>query len=88
MFITGAGMNGGKYSSEIYDLLINEAARMPAGEDRMGVLKTAEDIMINLDQSIMPFYYYVTINMIDTNKWGGWSGNTMDYHPVKDIYLK
>jgi oligopeptide transport system substrate-binding protein len=88
MFITGAGMNGGRYSSETYDLLINEAARMPAGEDRMGVLKTAEDIMINLDQSIMPFYYYVTINMIDTNKWGGWSANTMDYHPVKDIYLK
>lgn len=88
MFITGAGMNGGKYANETYDLLINEAARMPAGEDRMGVLKTAEDIMINEDQSIMPFYYYVTINMIDTNKWGGWSGNTMDYHPVKDIYLK
>jgi oligopeptide transport system substrate-binding protein len=36
----------------------------------------------------MPLYYYVTINMIDTNKWGGWYNNTMDYHPVKDIYLK
>jgi oligopeptide transport system substrate-binding protein len=88
MFITGAGMNGGRYSNEIYDLLINEAARMPAGEDRFGVLKTAEDIMINQDMGIMPFYYYVAINMIDTDKWGGWYPNTMDYHPVKDIYLK
>lgn len=88
MFITGAGMNGGRYSNEEYDLLINEAARMPAGEDRMGVLKTAEDILINEDQGIIPFYYYTTLNMIDTNKWGGWYPNTMDYHPVKNIYLK
>jgi hypothetical protein len=41
---------------------------------------TAEDIMINEDQALMPLYYYVTINMIDTNKWGGWHNNTMDYH--------
>lgn len=88
MFITGAGMNGGKYSNEEYDLLINEAARMPAGEDRFEVLKTAEDIMINQDQAMIPFYFYTTLNMIDTNKWGGWHPNTMDYHPVKDIYLK
>jgi oligopeptide transport system substrate-binding protein len=36
----------------------------------------------------MPLYYYVTLNMIDTSKWGGWYPNTMDIHPVKDIYLK
>ncbi len=88
MFLTGAGMNGGKYSNDTYDVLINEAARMPAGPDRMEVLMTAEDIMINEDQAIMPLYTYVTQNMIDTNKWGGWYTNTMDYHPVKDIYKK
>jgi len=88
MFITGAGMNGGRFSNDVYDLLINEAARMPAGEDRYGVLMTAEDIMINQYQALMPLYYYVTLNMIDTNKWGGWHTNTMDYHPLKDIYLK
>ena len=88
MFITGAGMNGGMYTNDVYDLLINEAARMEAGPDRFGTLKTAEDIMINQDQAMMPLYYYVTINMVDTNKWGGWHNNTMDYHPVKDIYLK
>ncbi len=88
MFITGAGMNGGRYHNEEYDVLINEAARMEAGPDRFEVLKTAEDILINEDQGIIPFYYYTTLNMIDTNKWGGWYPNTMDYHPVKDIYLK
>ena len=88
MFITGAGMNGGYYSNEVYDLLINESARMDAGPDRMGTLRTAEDIFINQDQGILPLYYYVSMNMIDTNKWGGWHNNIMDYHPPKNIYLK
>ena len=88
MFITGAGMNGGKYSNPEYDALINQAARMPAGEERMATLKAAEDILINQDQAIIPLYFYVSQNMIDTNKWGGWYPNTMDYHPVKNIYLK
>lgn len=87
MFVTGAGMNGGRYSNEVYDLLIKEAATL-SGQDRLEVLREAEHILINEDQAIMPMYYYTTNNMIDTTKWGGWYPNTMDYHPVKDIYLK
>ena len=87
MFITGAGMNGGKYSNEIYDLLINEATTM-SGSDRMEVLLQAEHILINEDQAVMPIYYYTTNNMIDTSKWGGWYKNTMDNHPTKNIYLR
>ena len=88
MFVTGAGMNGGKYSNAKYDELIAKAAKMPAGEERFAVLKEAENLFINEDQGIIPFYVYVSTNMIDTDKWGGWYPNTMDYHPVKDIYLK
>jgi oligopeptide transport system substrate-binding protein len=36
----------------------------------------------------MPIYYYVTQNMIDTNKWGGWSTNLLDSHAYKFIYKK
>lgn len=88
MFITGAGMNGGKYSNAEYDALIQQAATMAAGEERFNVLKQAENILINQDQAIIPLYVYVSQNMIDTSKWGGWYPNTMDYHPTKDIYLK
>ncbi len=88
MFLTGAGMNGGRYSNDVYDLLINQSARMEAGEDRMGTLRTAEDIFINEDQGMIPLYYYVSMNMVNTDKWGGWDTNTMDYHPTKNIYLK
>lgn len=88
MFITGAGMNGGQYSNPKYDELINKAARMPAGEERMATLKEAETTFITEDMGIIPFYVYVSTNLIDTDKWGGWYPNTMDYHPVKNIYLK
>jgi oligopeptide transport system substrate-binding protein len=88
MFLTGGAMNGGRYSSEIYDTLVKEAATIADPTERMGVLKTAEDIMINEDQAIVPFYYYITVNMIDTDVWGGWYTNTMDYHPLKTIYKK
>ena len=88
MFVTGAGMNGGRYSNATYDELISQAARMPAGEERFATLKAAENTLINEDQGIMPFYVYVSTNLIDTDKWGGWYPNTMDYHPVKNIYLK
>ena len=88
MFITGAGMNGGQYSNKMYDKYINDAARMAPGAARFETLMKAEDIMINQDQALMPLYYYVTLNMIDTDKWGGWYTNTMDFHPLKDIYKK
>jgi len=88
MFLTDGGMNGGKYSNDVYDLLINESARMGAGSERMKVLRIAEDIMINKDQALMPLFYDVTMNMVDTTKWGGWFTNTRDYHPIKDIYRR
>ncbi len=88
MFVTGAGMNGGRYSNAEYDRLIALAATMPAGEERFEVLRQAEEILINEDQGIIPLYVYVSQNLIDTNKWGGWYPNTMNYHPTKDIYLK
>jgi oligopeptide transport system substrate-binding protein len=88
MFITGAGMNGGKYSNDEYDRLINQAARMEPGEERFNTLLEAERILVEEDMAVMPLYYYVTLNMIDLDKWGGWHTNTMDYHPTKDIYLK
>lgn len=88
MFVTGTAMNGGKYSNPIgYDLNIEEATTM-SGSDRMEILMMAEYAMINEDQAIMPLYYYTTNNMVDTSKWGGWFPNTMDYHPLKDVYLK
>jgi oligopeptide transport system substrate-binding protein len=88
MFVTGTAMNGGRFSNARYDELIAQAATMDPGPARMRTLEQAEEIFITEEAAVMPIYYYVTINMIDTDKWGGWYENVMDYHPVKDIYLK
>ncbi len=88
MFVTGGAMNGGQYSNEEYDALIDKAATMDPGPARFETLRKAEKTFITEDQGILPLYWYVTQNMIDTDKWGGWHTNVMDYHPVKDIYLK
>jgi len=88
MFLTGTVMNGGQYSSEKYDDAINKAARMLSGDERMSVLKDAENLLVNKDQAILPLYYYVSLNMVDTDVWGGWYTNTMNQHPLKNIYKK
>ncbi|HDQ14462.1 MAG TPA: peptide ABC transporter substrate-binding protein [Sediminispirochaeta sp.] len=88
MFVTGGAMNGGRYSNAEYDRLINEAARMPAGEKRFEALQKAEEIFITQDQGVIPVYFYTTNNMIDLSEWGGWYVNTMDYHPLKYVYKK
>ncbi|MGD1817608.1 MAG: peptide ABC transporter substrate-binding protein [Pleomorphochaeta sp.] len=88
MFLPGSAMNGGKYANEDYALFVKEAATISDPVERLGVLRTAEDIMVNEDAAIMPLYYYVTLNMIDTSVWGGWYTNTMDYHPPKTIFKK
>ncbi len=88
LFITGGGNNGGKYSNLEYDALLAKAASMEAGPARMAVLAEAENILVVEDQAIMPIYYDTSRNMLETSKWGGFYPNIMDWHPVKDIFLK
>lgn len=88
MFIKGSGNNDGLYDNPKYDELIHQAAGMPAGPERFAVMEQAEDIFITQDQGIMPFYYYVSQNLIDTNKWAGWTANPLDVHSWKYISKK
>jgi oligopeptide transport system substrate-binding protein len=48
----------------------------------------AETILIDQDQAIMPLYYYVEQNLIDTNKWLGWYNNPLGIHNWKFISKK
>ncbi len=88
LFITDGGLNNSDYSNPRYDELIERASSMSAGSQRFNVLREAEELFIGEDHGIIPIYYYVTLNMIDTNKWGGWYKNVQDFHPTKDIYRK
>ncbi len=88
LFQTDAGQNYGKYSNTTFDKLIQEAARMPAGDARLNKLEEAEKIFITQEQGIIPIYYYTNINMIDTDVWGGWYSSTQNWHHPKFIYKK
>jgi oligopeptide transport system substrate-binding protein len=88
LFISTSGQNGTGFKNKEYDKMLADAAKMPAGKDRMAKLKAAETLFIETNQSIIPLYYYVRANMIDTKIWGGWYDNTLDIHPVRWIYKK
>jgi oligopeptide transport system substrate-binding protein len=83
-----SGNNDGRYNSPEYDADLIKAATMPDGPDRMQVLNNAEDIMLNKDMAVIPFYIYVAQNLIDLNKWDGWYGNTLDLHSYVGMKLK
>jgi oligopeptide transport system substrate-binding protein len=88
MFLLDSGNNDGLYKNPRYDELVKKAMTMPLGAERLAVLAEAEDLLIGQDQAIMPFYFYASGNLIDTDKWAGWSSNPLDIHPWKFIYRK
>lgn len=86
LFVTGNALNGGRYSNIEFDRLVSQAARMAPGSERFDTLAAAERIFVEEDQGVMPIYYYVNLNLIDTaNDWAGWYDNIMDWHPVGNV---
>jgi len=83
MFHSGAGNNDGLYSNKNYDALLEKAAKMPGGESRIKVLEQAEAILINRDQAIAPWFFYVNKSLVNQKKWAGIYANAMDIHPSK-----
>ncbi|QSH93681.1 peptide ABC transporter substrate-binding protein [Treponema phagedenis] len=80
LFITDGGNNDGLYSNPKYDELLRKAATMEGGPERMQVMHDAEQILMD-DQAVLPMYFYVSQNLIDTEKWSGWYVNAPDQHP-------
>lgn len=87
LFMTGNGLNSPGYASAAYDELVSGAAKS-SGNDRMKMLRDAETLLVNEDVAVVPLYFYVKFNLIDTNKWGGWYMNTLDTHPYVGMKLK
>jgi oligopeptide transport system substrate-binding protein len=85
---TGGGLNDGLFTDKKADALFDKANRMPGGPARDKVLMQAEEIVITQDQALLPFFFYVNQDLIDTAKWGGWYVNTQNVHPWKNIFKK
>jgi oligopeptide transport system substrate-binding protein len=58
LFQTGFGSNFGKYANSEFDMLLQDAARMPAGAERTVKLQRAEDILAKQDQAVIPVFHY------------------------------
>ncbi|HWP68782.1 MAG TPA: peptide ABC transporter substrate-binding protein, partial [Rectinemataceae bacterium] len=87
LFITGSGNNSGDHRNAAFDKLMDDAMKS-SGDARMKMLMDAEKLLMTQDQAIIPLYNYVSQDMVDTSKWGGWYANPIGYHPPKFIFKK
>ena len=85
MFLVGSDNNDGLYANQMYDALVKKAATMKPGPERESVLQQAEIRLITKDQAIIPFYYYVSQDMINLEKWEGWYSNPLGMHNLKFV---
>jgi oligopeptide transport system substrate-binding protein len=86
LFVGGAPFNHGHWLSPAYDTTLAEAETM-TGQARLDMMQDAEQILME-QAGVMPFYYYVTMNWIDTDVWGGWYPTIQDFHPLKPIFQR
>ena len=56
-----------------------------AGANRLG---QAEDILLNRGTPICPLYFYMGIQIYDSQKLGGIEPNLLDEHPFRGMYRK
>lgn len=87
-FLAASPLNDGRYDSKEFDSLVSQARILPMGGERYDKLARAENLLVNTDQGIIPLYALPGINLIDPDKWGGWYANSIDIHPIKNIYPK
>ena len=81
-------LNDSGYASEAYDLLLRRSSTLADGPERMKTLQDAESMLVSQDAAILPLYFYVSQNLVNLSRWGGWYPNVLDIHPLKDIYRK
>ena len=88
MFLTGGGNNRTGWSSPEYDRLIAEASREVDPAKRLGILRQAEDLLVQQAVPVAPIYYYVGIQLYNPQKLGGIRANVLDEHPIRAIFRK
>jgi len=76
------------WSNQKYDGLLRKASEMEGGKERFEVLRQAEELLIGEEMALIPIYYYANGGCLDTEIWGGWYENVLDWHPPKWIHRK
>jgi oligopeptide transport system substrate-binding protein len=85
IFVTGSGLNEGKYSNPEYDRIVRQAALTAEPRARANLLQRAEAILLD-DLPLLPIYYYVSQALVKPHV-RGWESNILDHHASKYFSL-
>lgn len=76
------------YESQLFNNEMYKSYSKMDSKARFTTLRKAEDILISTDAAIFPLFYQASTAFIDTDTWGGFYPNVMEFYPLKDIYRK
>ncbi len=80
------GLNDEGYANPEYDALLDRAATETDPEKRFELLRRAEAIAL-ADHPVIPLFGYVSKHLVKPRV-GGWTGNLLDHHYTKDLYIR
>lgn len=86
MFTTGNGNNDTGWANPQYDQLVARAQVAGSEEERLGLLRDAEELLLT-ELPIVPIYWYTRVYLKDPRV-QGWNPKLLDNHPYKYVSLK
>ena len=85
MWTSQNGNNRTGFADPEYDALIERASRTLDPSERMHLLNEAESWILNKDMIILPIYYYVVMNLYDTQDFEGLTPNLQNQIVLKAV---
>ena len=85
MWTSENGNNRTGWKNKEYDALIGRAARTVDVEERLRMLRQAEEQILNEEMIILPVYYYVTQNIWDPRDFEGLTGNLLNLVNLRSV---
>ena len=85
MFTTGNGNNDTGWANPQYDQLVARAQVAGSEEERLGLLRDAEELLLR-ELPIVPIYWYTRVYLKDPRV-QGWNPKLLDNHPYKYVSL-
>jgi oligopeptide transport system substrate-binding protein len=85
MWTTNNGNNRTGFADPAYDDLIERASRTLDRAERMRLLNQAESWVLNKEMIILPIYYYVVMNLYDSQDFEGLTPNLQNQIVLKAV---
>lgn len=86
IFVSDQAMDNSGWVNKDYDRLVNQSEKTSDSKKRMELFRQAEKIFLE-DGPIIPLYTYSRVYLVSPYI-QGWYPNSMDIHPLKEVYLK